>query len=80
MVVRVKKIYKGYVSVRDYIVKEAIENGEDLVIRYGRQTMVVNPRKGILSSGEFKSKYGGRKYSLIDFKWKPQEVKQRRLI
>lgn len=74
MEVEVKKIYLGkYVSVRDYLVKQAKDKGEDLIIRHGDDFMIVknmNLDKGLKDTFKQHSKFGGE-YQLIDFEWKP---------
>ena len=73
--VKAKKLWQGHVSVRDYLVKEAIEKKEDLTIvlgekqkTYSYDTLEEHLRNS--SVEEFTSKYmNGRKYKLIDFPW-----------
>ncbi len=80
MKVRVKKIWHDCVSVRDYIVQKAIDKKERLEILYAKERMIVDPKEGIMTSGKFTSKYDGRKYALIDFKWDPITSKQEGLF
>ena len=76
MIVRIKRLLHGYASVRDYQVKEAYKNGEDLTIICGQKIMVV-PHSEIMSGSISPRKYeivrGFEDYYLIDFPWKPQE-------
>jgi hypothetical protein len=77
MIVSVRKIWMGHVSVRDYIVKKAIAKKEDLVVRLMTGERKVYPYKSLVTylanttKTEFKSVFTGKKYYLIDFPWKP---------
>jgi len=72
---KAKKIYKGHISIRDYVVKKAINKKEDLVIYFKDDTMTMTLPKlkhaiSHFHSREFKSKYNnGQKYKLYDFPW-----------
>ena len=73
--VKVKKTYEGCVSVRDYIVQEAINNKQFLTICYNGQEMVLSPdqlkSKGKKADVVAHSAWGRKAYGLIDFKWQP---------
>ena len=76
-----KKIYKGKVSVRDYIVKRCIEANDGITIRIGNMKMVMNNtelKDKLLQIHPipFKSKFNDEKYELLEFPWNPQTVKQ----
>ncbi len=70
----VKKLWNGFVSIRDYEVRDAIEEG-GLIIKLNDKQMTLGPRaleRGLeIISKVFISKTGGRNYKLIDFKWSP---------
>lgn len=74
MITKVKKLWLGHASVRDYVVKKAIDQKEDLVIEVGG-VMKTYPYKSLkthlLNNNKttFKSKYGSGEYTLIDFPW-----------
>lgn len=73
--VTVKKTWKGCVSVRDYMVNEALRTGRNLRINYGDESMIV-PFEEIEEriseySKKFTSKVGSKDYHLIDFRWQP---------
>ncbi len=83
--ITVKKIFAGKdVSVRDYIWEEAKKFKASLVIHHGKEKMTVpyldllDPKK--MTVNTFKSKFGGKSYSLLDFIWKPDEDKQEVLL
>jgi len=74
MKVKVKKVWLGHVSVRNYIVEKCIRMKEDLIIEHNgsKKTFPYRSLKTYLlnSSGEmFISKFNGKKYKLIDFPW-----------
>lgn len=81
MIYEAKKLFNGFASVRDYIVKEAIAKGEPLVIVYKRSRMTVphDYLKGWqMHATVFKSKFNDKSYTLYDFKYMPDD--QRKLI
>jgi hypothetical protein len=71
----VKKLWKGeYVSVRDYEVLNAINNGGMCII-HNEETMELTAAqlKDLEPQGEsFKSQFNNNKYKLVDIFWKPQ--------
>jgi hypothetical protein len=76
MKVKVKKLYNGCVSVRDYTVNKAVKKKESLTIECKGATMII-PNEMILVRGAkgsqpFTSKFDGRSYYLVDFKWQTQ--------
>ncbi len=88
MKVKVKKLWHGSVSVRDYIVKECHQKGEDLTIEYDGKVMTV-PNGMLLFGHKNKmtnvSQFKEETYDLIDFFWrpdapKPPEDKQQTLL
>lgn len=76
--VKVKKLFRGCVSVRDYIVTEAIRNNEPLQIKFDNNVMVLQPselkEKQVDKSEILQSKFGDQKYQLIDYKWQPTKT------
>ena len=74
MRVKVKKLWIGHASVRDYVVKKAIKNKEDITIEVDGVTKTF-PYRGLKtyltnSNNEVhKSKYNKQTYKLIDFPW-----------
>lgn len=74
MVIKVKKLWMGHVSVRDYVLKKCISLKEDLLINLMGEikTYPYRSLKTYLlnSTGmTFKSKFGTGSYSLIDLPW-----------
>lgn len=71
----VKRLYNGLASLRDYQVQKAILKGQDILIKYQNQKMTI-PHEEILKRGtrsnvSVKSKFSGDEYSLIDFRFNP---------
>jgi len=69
-----KKIYKGLVSVRDYIIEKTIKKGEGLEITFKGKKMTVPlerlEQKFQIHDQKFKSLYNNKSYSLYDFRFK----------
>ena len=74
MKVKVKKLWHGAVSVRDYIVKDCQSRGEDLIIEFEDKQMTV-PHSMLLFGHKNHqrnvSQFKEEVYDLIDFTWKP---------
>ena len=83
MTIKIKRLFHGFASVRDYQTKQAIENNEDLIITMGDQSMRVpheEIRNGRINAEVFQSIHEKNlKYHLVDFVWKPS-VDQETLI
>lgn len=78
MEIEVRKGFRGNVSVRDYMVKDCIDRGHNLIINHEGKKMTLTPRQLVekevsRSSQYFKSKIGTADYQLINFKWEPDE-------
>jgi len=73
---RAKKLFNGKVSVRDYTVQKAIDEG-GLEIRFANERMTLNPLqlmvRGRSDGKEYRSKWNDQTYLLIDYKWKPDQ-------
>lgn len=82
--VTVKKLWHGYVSVRDYIITEAIKAHQNLIVYFNNQHMTIpytELHKGIENEDVFKSKQKfGQTYRLVDFNWRPDTEIQISLI
>lgn len=82
MPVEVKKLYNGFASVRDYIIKEAVKERRDLVINYKQKSMRVPlsrlKSKFQLHKKEFKSKYSDKMYTLYEFRFEADTDKKER--
>lgn len=76
MKVKIKKQWYGHVSVRDYVVKKAIDSGEPLTIIHNKQEMFIKNKdiEPLLKNCDrniHKSKFNNSTYELIDIPWKP---------
>lgn len=76
MTVTVKKLFRGFASVRDYVVKDCIKNNEDLTIIHDGKEMLVkvsflkSPMMNQIHKTKFKSKFNaGQTYELYDFRF-----------
>ena len=79
-ITKVKKLWHGDISVRDYIVKEAIKKREDLKIIFNGEEMIINWWKlvdGKPNKEIFKSKHTNLEYYLIDYLWCPDKKQQK---
>lgn len=82
--VKVKKIFLGLISIRDYIIEKAIGKKEGIIVKYQNQEMII-PYERLKNgtqfhSRKFQSKFGNKTYELIDFKFVPNETNQKRLF
>ncbi len=75
MKVKVTKMYRGLVEVRNYDVQKCIDNNESMTIVYDGDSMELSPEelendvKSI--SKEFPSKMGGKPYKLYGYEFNP---------
>lgn len=72
--IKIKRLWHGFASVRDYLVEEAkkkkqgleiycLEKNEKIIIPYR------DLDKGYKNKQEFDSRYQNKKYKLIDYDW-----------
>ena len=86
--VTLRKIYQNKVSLRDYVVEQAIREGEAIRVIYGDEEVILTPHvlstQGLLDKVVYKSKFDKREYRLIDYDWVTEQeevlVGQGRLI
>lgn len=83
MKVKIKRLFHGYASVRDYQAKEAYTHGENLEIICENKYMVV-PNDEIMTGSinqiKFQSKHEeGLSYYLIDYPWEPEVIQEKLL-
>lgn len=75
MKVEVTKIgNNGNIGIRDYLVNQAIENDEQLIVTFNNEKMTLSPlelKRGDTGSKQFKSKIDERFYRIVYYKWKP---------
>ena len=81
---KAKKLFNGFASVRDYIIKKAIKSKSNLVIEFDGKEMTI-PLSELeepfqMHKREFISKYNGTKYELYDFKFVPNNKNQMELL
>ena len=74
MIIKVKKLWLGHASVREYVVNKAIRDKEDLLIEFDGTTKTYPYRSlktHLMNKApvEFKSKFDGKTYRLVDFPW-----------
>lgn len=75
----IKKMYQGKVEVRDYQLKECLENKEDMIIEHDGDTMTIPfdqlKTKAVSKSKLFETRIpGGKSYHLIGYNWNPDET------
>jgi len=78
----VKKLYKGYASIRDYIVQECLKNEDGLVIEYEGKIMTIynsQLKTFQLHTRKFISKFNNETYELVDFKFLPDEENKKQM-
>lgn len=74
MVIRIKRLFHGFATVRDYQVEACIKNKQAMTIEFDGQSMVIpwnTLETGYKNTEIFKSKHTNKFYCLIDFDWKP---------
>lgn len=72
---KIKRLFHGQASVRDYIVVKAMNEKQDIEIICKDERMIIDWQdlhKGKQCPDIFTSKHDGKQYRLIDFEWKPQ--------
>jgi len=80
--VEVKKLWNGRVSLRDYIVDDALSKQQGIRVKYKDEMMMLSPGQleKKFSMTECVSRYNGKKYKLYDYVWNPVDKNQRELI
>jgi len=76
--VSVQKIWNGLISIRDYHVEECVRKNGPMKIKFGSRFMVLTPeqlvsKKVRTSKWVITSKFTGKPYRLVDYKWDPVE-------
>ena len=72
--IRLKKLFLGHASIRDYIVEKAIEKKQGITVEYEGMKMVI-PLEQLkhrfqFHQQKFQSHFSEKKYELIDFRFK----------
>ncbi len=75
MYIKLKKLWHGHASVRDFLIRKAYEKGQNLTIEYRGEQMVIS-HKDLITSGKInnfviQSKHNSESYHLIDYPWNP---------
>ena len=75
-VYKIRKLFNGYASVRDYIVAVADDLGDDLRIEFNDAYMIIkhdelHSRAEHIIDKNYQSKWGNKRYKLVDYKWCP---------
>jgi len=74
----IRRLFNGLASVRDYVIKRCHKEGKDIIFVFNHQKMTIlnkelESRSFQLSKKKFISKFNGKPYTLIDFKFKPDK-------
>ena len=74
----IRRLFNGLASVRDYVIKRCHKEGKDIIFVLGNEKMTVlhkelKSKSFQLSEKTFISKFNGKPYALIDFKFKPDK-------
>jgi hypothetical protein len=72
-----KKSFRGTIDIRDYIVKQALQNNEEIEVTCeelnGKSIYSTEELKNpIRKQGAYKSKFNGQEYWLYVYKWKKE--------
>lgn len=80
-IIRIKRVWNNIASIRDYLIKRAIQNNEEIIVELvgTKEHMLLTPevmkdKSFQISTRKFKSRFDGNEYELIDFVWKPENV------
>jgi len=72
--VKIKKLFLGHVSIRDYIVEKAIKKEQGITVEHEGKKMVISleqlKHKFQFHKLQFQSHFSEKKYELIDFRFK----------
>ena len=75
MIYKPKKLFKGYVSVRSYIIDTCLKKKADLIIQHKDDKMTIPYMKLTnlfqFHKKQFQSKYSNKTYELVDFNFLP---------
>jgi hypothetical protein len=74
----IRRLFNGLASVRDYVIEKCYREGKDIIFVLNNEKMTIpneelNSRSFQLSEKKFISKFNGKPYTLIDFKFKPDK-------
>lgn len=82
--IKIKRLWHGYASVRDYLIEEAKKENQGIEIVMEEESMEIpyskiDELKTQKTKDVFYSKHDSRAYKLIDFEWKPTHSQQKLL-
>ena len=74
----IRRLFNGIASVRDYVIDRCYKEGKDIIFVLGNEKMTVlhkelKSKSFQLSGKTFISKFNGKPYALIYFKFKPDK-------
>ena len=74
----IRRLFNVLARVRDYVIKRCHKEGKDIIFVFNHQKMTIlnkelESRSFQLSEKKFISKFNGKPYTLIDFKFKPDK-------
>lgn len=73
--IKLKKLYKGCASIRDYVINQCISQNQGIEVNYNDLIMILPPKdlkRGMqFHQQRFFSKFSDKQYQLIDFKFNP---------
>lgn len=73
--VECKKLFNGNISIRDYTVLKALNQGKSILAIHLDQSMILTPfqlkTERISVQGPYDSSFGKTKYFLYLYKWEP---------
>lgn len=76
--IKVTKLYKGLIELRDYDVKQCVEDGVSIEVEFNKEVMTLSPKQlnnDIQSTSKlFTSKVGSKSYKLFGYNWEPDEI------
>ena len=71
--IKIRKLFLGHISIRDYIVEKAIENEEGIAVEHEGMKMVIPleqlKHKFQFHTQRFQSHFSEKEYELIDFRF-----------
>jgi len=77
-IIKVKKLYNGCASIRDYVVQKCIDENKEIQVHYKNfmMSLTIGDLKNSFQfhKKKFESKYSELKYQLIDFKFRPDSL------
>lgn len=81
--VKVEKLFRGFASVRDYVIAAAVKDRQDIIVLYKGKTMRIPlerlKSKWQLHARQFKSRYNDSTYALYDFRFEADDDKKQRI-